>query len=191
MELPTIQDFTCTSNPKDDLDGFTAWEHFGGLTLDEADRKFNENAEFYQEDFMFMGGRAFAFYYSVLDRYIREVESKNEFADETWIIAHCIVIHVPDGRMTAKTLWRKIAGICDCLIRGRQNTQSDKFFTHLSDDPTIAAKIYERIIDLCRFVIEGVNNIDAASDLERTWPTDKVEEAWTELLEKMLAASGQ
>jgi len=169
MKLPTFEDFIDDlGNPPrgPTLDEDMAWNNFGGLTTEEAFKRFVGNPEFYQEDFMFMGGSAFAFYFPVIDRYIREVESKNEFADETWIIAHCIITHIPDS--SAK--------------------YSDKIFTPLSDDPASVTKTYERIIDLCRFVIEGVKNIDASNEMMRTWPSDKVEEAWTELLEKTLSA---
>ena len=60
--LPTKADFV--SHPED-LDQICAWEHFGGLTLDQAKTRFAENALYYQEDFMFMGTKAFLFYFPV------------------------------------------------------------------------------------------------------------------------------
>ena len=53
------------------LDAQHAWRQFGGLALEDAYAKFIEGPIFYQEDFMFMGGRAFAFYFPVLDRYLQ------------------------------------------------------------------------------------------------------------------------
>ena len=54
-----------------DLDAQTAWKHFGGLTLDQAYDRFSENPLLYQEDFMFMGHGALAYYFPVIDKYIR------------------------------------------------------------------------------------------------------------------------
>lgn len=89
--LPTEQDFDPYGG---DLDAQCAWRNFGGLTLDEANRKFREAPEIYQEDFMFMGGKAFAFYYPVIDSYLREtpeIPEDERFDDRyAWILAHCI-----------------------------------------------------------------------------------------------------
>lgn len=65
--LPGEQDF----DPHEgDLDALVAWENFGGLTLKEAYQRFQENPFVYQEDFMWMGGKAFAYYFPVLERYL-------------------------------------------------------------------------------------------------------------------------
>ena len=56
-----------------DLDAQCAWKNFGGLTMAEAYEKFLTVPESYQEDFMFMGSRAFAYYFPVIDRYLRTV----------------------------------------------------------------------------------------------------------------------
>jgi hypothetical protein len=58
-KLPTETDFDPYQG---DLDAQCAWKNFGGLTLGEAFVKFEESPETYQEDFMFMGGKAFARY---------------------------------------------------------------------------------------------------------------------------------
>jgi hypothetical protein len=55
-------------------------------------RKFDENPDYHQEAFMFMGGRAFAYYYPVIDSYLRE---QSATADDygvlqAWILAKCI-----------------------------------------------------------------------------------------------------
>ncbi|MEZ5387689.1 MAG: hypothetical protein R3F13_19445 [Prosthecobacter sp.] len=54
------------------LDAQHAWREFGGLSIDQAYSKFIEHPMCYQEDFMFMGGRAFLFYFPVIERYLRE-----------------------------------------------------------------------------------------------------------------------
>ncbi|QDT42201.1 hypothetical protein Pan241w_22820 [Gimesia alba] len=53
-----------------DLDARVAWGNFGGLTLAEAFHKFQKSPDEYQEDFMYMGGKAFAYYFPVLERYL-------------------------------------------------------------------------------------------------------------------------
>ena len=48
---------------------------------------------YYQEDFMFMGGKAFAFYFPVVEKYLRTVPEVNEDGSdhEAWILAKCIL----------------------------------------------------------------------------------------------------
>jgi hypothetical protein len=86
--LPTEHDFDPWGR---NLDAQNAWRNFGGLTLDEAHAKFHENPLNYQEDFMFMGGRAFAYYFPVVEDHLRS-DSKSDGDDdrEAWILAHCI-----------------------------------------------------------------------------------------------------
>ena len=76
-----------------DLDAQHAWKNFGGLTVDQACAKFDEAPESYQEDFMFMGGKAFAFYYPVIDSFLRKSTelSKDDLDDrQSWILPQCI-----------------------------------------------------------------------------------------------------
>ena len=86
--LPTERDFDPWNG---DLDAQCAWKHFGGLSLEEAHARFAENPLNYQEDFMFMGGKAFAFYFPVVENHLRNVPDADNFDDhEAWILAHCI-----------------------------------------------------------------------------------------------------
>src|SRR5438046_1075541 len=88
--LPTELDF----NPwgPDALDAQRAWRNFSGLTLDKAAKKFRERPCTYQEDFMFMGTKAFVFYFPIIEDYLREIGSAYEGDDhEAWILAHCIL----------------------------------------------------------------------------------------------------
>jgi len=68
-ELPNERDFDPWVG---NLDAQSAWREFGGLSIDQAYSKFIENPLHYQERFMFMGGRAFVYYFPVLDRYLRD-----------------------------------------------------------------------------------------------------------------------
>lgn len=76
------------------LDRQNAWHNFGGLTIEQARTRFLENPFIYQEDFMFMGGRAFAYYFSIIEDYLRSVPpGPNDDDREGWILAHCIKNH--------------------------------------------------------------------------------------------------
>jgi hypothetical protein len=68
--LPTEQDFDPWGG---DLDAQCAWRNFGGLAIDRAKAKFRENPLLYQEDFMFMGTKAFAYYFPVIEEYLRTI----------------------------------------------------------------------------------------------------------------------
>lgn len=86
--LPTEKDFVPYEG---DLQAQSAWKNFGGLTLAEAASKFRELPDVYQEDFMFMGGKAFAFYYDVIDDFLRELPTAGKGDDrQAWILAHDI-----------------------------------------------------------------------------------------------------
>ncbi len=86
--LPTENDFDPWGG---DLDAQLAWKNFGGLTIDAAIKKFRQNPECYQEDFMFMGGRAFAFYFPAIETYLLETPAEFDGDDRCdWILAHGI-----------------------------------------------------------------------------------------------------
>src|SRR5688572_18428127 len=88
QQLPFEREFDPTG---DDLDAQDAWRHFGGLTTEETLALFRENPIYYQEDFMFMGGRAFAFYFPVLDTFLREFRwSEPEDDSQAGIIGSCV-----------------------------------------------------------------------------------------------------
>jgi hypothetical protein len=88
--LPVLIDFDPSG--EGNLDAESAWRNFGGLSLEEAHSKFREFPRSYQEDFMFMGGRAFAFYYPVIEDYLRELPSQGDEHNDhlEWILAKCI-----------------------------------------------------------------------------------------------------
>lgn len=76
------------------LDANHAWEMFGGLTVEEACLKFSRHPQFYQEDFMFMGGVAFAYYFPVIEKYILTVQvdpKRDDEAEAVTVLAHCII----------------------------------------------------------------------------------------------------
>ena len=89
-QRPTQADFDPSEGC---LDALHAWKNFGGLSRAEAYEKFCQAPEIYLEDFMFMGGVAFAYYYPVLERYVLEsrVETRDgNDVEAMWILASCI-----------------------------------------------------------------------------------------------------
>jgi hypothetical protein len=81
--LPQAKDF----DPFDgDLDARWAWKNVGGLSLDQAYELLLSNPIYYQEAFMWMGPKAFAYYLPVIDRYLREFRNFDEMEDCGWIL---------------------------------------------------------------------------------------------------------
>lgn len=118
--LPTKGDFDPWGSG--DLDAEHAWRNFGGLTLAEAHLKFRENPGYYQENFMFMGGKAFAFYFPVIEDYLSETpEMEGEGDREAWIIAKCIQI-----QLEAKTA-HHVAALAERIIALSKFIQANIF----------------------------------------------------------------
>ena len=76
--LPDAADFDPWGG---NLDARHAWKDFGELSLAQAYKLFLENPCSFQEDFMFMGPEAFAYYFPVIDRYLREVHGDDPDGD--------------------------------------------------------------------------------------------------------------
>jgi len=86
--LPTEIDFDPYGG---DLDALNAWKNFGRLTLEQARQRFEENPLHYQEDFMFMGSRAFVYYFPVIEGFLLSTTECDEWDDrQAWILAHVI-----------------------------------------------------------------------------------------------------
>jgi hypothetical protein len=83
------------------LDAIDAWQNFGGLSRTAAYERFCESPGRYQEDFMFMGGVAFAYYYPVLERYV--LKSSVENNDEADVEAMLILPYCIELQFDAKT----------------------------------------------------------------------------------------
>lgn len=107
--LPTKADFISHC---EDLDQICAWKHFGGLTLDEAKMRFAENPLYFQEDFMFMGTKAFLFYFPVLEDHLRSIpDGESEDDWESWIIAQCIRAQLNDDTIV------RLRPIVDSIVK--------------------------------------------------------------------------
>ena len=96
------------------LDAQRAWRNFGGLTLEEAYVRFCEAPEVFQEDFMFMGSRAFHFYFPVIDQYLRAATPAGVWDDrEAKIVAKCIALHFDwQGATISPELRDRISHLC-------------------------------------------------------------------------------
>ena len=133
QKLPTEFDFDPFGGC---LDAQVAWKNFGGVALDDAFVLFCENAGQYSEDFMWMGHVAFAYYFPILDRYLRTEDEE----DQAWFIA-CVIIFQFDCENTTKIeqLKPKILDLANFVI---QNIE--RFGTQISD----RKRIYEEWIKL-------------------------------------------
>ena len=117
--IPTERDFSPDGGPLGEyaLDERVAWEHFGGLTLDQARSKFLENPSYYQEDFMWMGGRAFVFYFRVIDEYLRSAPDPiNEDNKEAWILAKGIQRQFEVWPITVRPLLECVLELCEYVL---------------------------------------------------------------------------
>ncbi len=82
IPLPSREDFGFG------LDQTAAWRNFGNVTLTDAYARFLESPEHYQEDFMWMDSPAFAYYFPVIDKYLREIKIKPGAMDRcpAWVL---------------------------------------------------------------------------------------------------------
>ena len=72
--LPTAEEI----NVFDSLDEQDAVKHFLGKDLEQAEALFHENFLCYQEDLMWMGPKAFAFYVTAAIRYLLSAKSDGD-----------------------------------------------------------------------------------------------------------------
>jgi hypothetical protein len=108
--LPDPHDFG--ADEKWALDARSAWDHFGKLTLSQAWELFSKNPLHYQEDFMFMGPVAFAYYFPVLDRHLREARPTDEYDDcEAWIIGCSVEDQLESGHHFGKGFFQEVADL--------------------------------------------------------------------------------
>jgi len=89
--LPKYSDFDPYG---DGGDAMYAWDNFGRLSVPQAYARFCENPLDYQEDFMFTGGKAFAFYFPVIERYLFECTPTADDDCQLWIIGEGIKLQL-------------------------------------------------------------------------------------------------
>lgn len=103
------------------LDAVEAWKNFGGLTIEEAYRKLSDRPEIHFEDFMHMGESAFAHYYCVIDRFVREAISNRDTQRtfHLWIAAHSTKFHFdPVDSAAVQEIRSKVLDLCDFVETG-------------------------------------------------------------------------
>lgn len=86
MTIPSESDI----NVRNSLDEIIARDNFLGKTLDEAEQLFRENSLAYQEDLMWMGPRAFAYYLRAVIDYLRSPHSAGD--DDLISCLHMIIL---------------------------------------------------------------------------------------------------
>ncbi|MBI9019484.1 MAG: hypothetical protein JEZ07_19720 [Phycisphaerae bacterium] len=102
MKLPTAQEI----NIDNSLDGIEACKDFLGKTLEEAELLFRKSPMRYQEDLMWMGPRAFAFYIQAAANYIKS-DFANEDSDFVSALYVDIEFHLKDAEFSLAS---------DCVI---------------------------------------------------------------------------
>jgi hypothetical protein len=75
MNLPTEDEI----NVHNSLDERAASEHFLNQTLEQAEALFRDNSAYYQEDLMWMGPKAFAFYLQAAINYLKSDHSRGDY----------------------------------------------------------------------------------------------------------------
>ena len=110
-DIPTQADFKLAPQ---DLDGWHAWESFGGRTLDEAYAIFRENPVRYQEDLMWMAPKPFCFYLPIALRYLESEDARRD-ADIINCLASDIGFHFECGHDIAAA-FPCIRSICDYVL---------------------------------------------------------------------------
>jgi len=137
MSLPTRDDFGAGFDEHFGrrLDEDSAWKEFGGKSLEEAYAHFCADPENRQEDFMWMGERAFRFYYPVVDRYLRNVGLPEDEWDcrPARILAKDIQMHF-DCHEDMSGLHESILSLCDFVA-----AHLDHYSLNPNDQAEIAA----------------------------------------------------
>ena len=92
--LPTKRDF----DPFDGcLDALSAYHEFGGKTVEQARQVFLSNPEYHHEHFAWMGAKAFAYYFPIVDEYLRDIDAVEEDNDrQAWILAECMLAQLDE-----------------------------------------------------------------------------------------------
>lgn len=113
------------------LDAQCAWKNFGGLSVDDAYTKFCENPSCYQEDFMFMGWKAFVYYLPVIERFLKETEPEDEYDDcEAWILGCAVESQVEEHKdKISEEMGARLKALCDLTMvrfEGMNLSEKDK-----------------------------------------------------------------
>lgn len=94
--IPTLEDISPTKGLN--LDEKVAIEHFLGKSVNAAQALFSENSLYYSGDLMWMGPKAFAYYFPAFAAYLRSESAKDD-SDALNALADMITFrseHEPD-----------------------------------------------------------------------------------------------
>ena len=113
MATPTPDEIS----PFGTLDEIDALEHFGGKTLLEAEVLFRENGQFYAEDLMWMGSKAFCYYLPAARKYLESDASSGDYEFVSGLCTACgfrfdeefesVSAAIPEMRAIATVVLRK------------------------------------------------------------------------------------
>ncbi len=127
-----------------------AWKNFNGKTLEEACEMMASEPDVYSEDFMWMGGPAFKFYFPAFDRYLRSLPVAMEFANTSGCyIGACIQTHF-DRHQDMSGVHDQIISLCDYVCAHP---------THFDEDLEEQQEITARWADLRQQVLDDSHGI--------------------------------
>jgi hypothetical protein len=141
--LPTELDFDPWGGNRD---AQSAWRDFGGRTLEQVRLIFRENPEHYNEHFMWMGGRAFALYFPMIEEWLLETPaSHDEEVRCAWMLAHCIRMQFEGNvdSQNVKPLVPRIEKLADFVL-----TNLDRFDPQVEEQRRIAGAWEELLAQL-------------------------------------------
>ena len=125
--LPSKEDFCGGGAP----DATVAWEDFGGLTLDEAYNKLVDDAVSYAGGFYWMFPPAFAYYFPIVDKYLREYEPSTDMDHcPAASLGSCLhsQFHWTTGAKPPPSVVEEIAALSDFVKAnpGRYSSEKDE-----------------------------------------------------------------
>jgi hypothetical protein len=116
--LPELNDI----NVYDSLDERVACEHFLGKTLQDAEMMFRTNWDYYQEDLMWMGPRAFRYYVTAAIRYLQSAASEGTQASYFTAILDFKIL---SERLELKPIAAELAATCRYIVENLSKFTED------------------------------------------------------------------
>jgi len=124
MSLPTANEI----NPiPANLDGRAAQEHFLGKTFEEAERLFQENSLYYFEDLLWMGPKAFCYYFPAAAHYLKSDAGQGD-ADAVRSLASIIHSRIHDDGALVSEVNPTIRDLADFVVKNRKRFDSSLSF---------------------------------------------------------------
>ena len=140
MKIPNKSDWGGIE--KDNLDAECAFKHFSGMSLNEAEKMFRDNALYYQEDLLSMPSVAFNFYAPVFARYILSDNAKFD-SDGASSFLHMILELLQSNRSLATSETEAILLEAALIVANKQ-----KFYDADIDIYGEFFELYNKIMQL-------------------------------------------